>query len=122
MKPIYHITSAAEAKGAIASGEYAPQAFAREGFIHCSHRHQVCPVANRLFKGRTDLVLLEIDRLKLTCAIVEENLEGGAELFPHIYGRLPLSAIAQIHEFPCDTNGLFELGALGHSRRHRRRS
>lgn len=55
---LFHITSAAEAAKARRLGEYRPGGFAREGFIHCSHRGQVVPVANRLFHGRTDLVLL----------------------------------------------------------------
>ena len=107
MEPIYHITSAAEAGGAAKSGLYAPQGFAADGFIHCSYAHQVCDVANTRFQGRTDLVLLEIDRSKLPCDVVDENLEGGAQLFPHIYGRLPMSAVVRIHRFPCDESGRF---------------
>ena|SRR5439155_16789296 len=109
MEPIYHITSAAEA--AQSSSVYAPGAYETEGFIHCSYRHQVCDVANRRFAGRSGLVLLEIDRARLTAAVVFENLEGGAELFPHIYGRLPMSAVSRIHEFPCRPHGEFELPA-----------
>src|SRR4029078_6923961 len=90
-------------------GEYAPQAFGMDGFIHCSYLHQVCSVANSRFRRRPDLALLEIDPAGLPCAVVDENLEGGAELFPHIYGRLPMSAIVQIHEFPCDSQGIFRM-------------
>ena len=107
MTPIYHITSASQWEAARRSGEYAPQGFPIEGFIHCSYRNQVCPVANRLFKGRTDLVLFEIDRSKITCKVIDENLEGGTELFPHVYGRLPMSAVVRIHDFPPDEDGTF---------------
>jgi uncharacterized protein (DUF952 family) len=41
-------------------------------------------------------VLLEIDPSRLSCRIVDENLEGGVELFPHVYGRLPMSAVVGI--------------------------
>ena len=61
------------------------------------------------FIGRTDLVVLEIDRTKLQCDVIDENLEGGAEAFPHIYGRLPMSAVAGIHDFPCAESGRFNL-------------
>jgi uncharacterized protein (DUF952 family) len=108
---IYHIASAAGATQATASGEYAPEAFAREGFIHCSYPAQVCAVANRLFAGRDDLVLLEIDPSVLTCRVVDENLEGGTELFPHIYGRLPMEAVVRIHKFLRGGDGRFELPA-----------
>jgi uncharacterized protein (DUF952 family) len=105
----YHITTAREAADAARLGIYGPKAFETEGFIHCSYPHQVRDVANRIFAGRPDLVLLEIDPTRLTCAVVDENLEGGPQLFPHIYGRLPLSAVVQIHQLPCGDDGRFEL-------------
>jgi uncharacterized protein (DUF952 family) len=106
---LFHITSAAEARDAARTGSYAPAAFDDDGFIHCSHPYQVCDVANRIFSGRADLVLLEIDRTKLTCEVIDENLEGGAQLFPHIYGRLPVGAVVKVHPFPCGDDGRFEL-------------
>jgi uncharacterized protein (DUF952 family) len=95
-KRLFHITSEAEAKEAQRAGEYAPRAFEAEGFIHCSYAHQVPGTLDRIFKGRTDLVVFEIDPSKLPCLVVEENLEGGTQLFPHIYGRLPMSAVVSI--------------------------
>lgn len=93
---IFHITSKQEANAAQRTGEYIPQRFNEEGFIHCSYEQQVAGVLDRIFKGRTDLVLLEIDPSRLTCKVVDENLEGGSELFPHVYGRLPMSAVIGI--------------------------
>jgi uncharacterized protein (DUF952 family) len=115
VKSIFHITSAAEVARAMRSGEYRPGGFAREGFIHCSHRAQVVPVANRLFHGRTDLVLLEIEPATLACEVREENLEGGSEQFPHVYGPLPMSAVARVYSFPCDADGGFALPAMSSS-------
>ena len=89
------------------NGIYEPMAFAQEGFIHCSYAHQVLPVANRIFRGRRDLVVLEIDPSGLACPVVDENLEGGTELFPHVYGRLKMTAVIRIHDFPCDSDGGF---------------
>jgi uncharacterized protein (DUF952 family) len=97
-KRIYHITSANEARVAQGSGEYAPRDFQREGFIHCSYEHQVQGVIGRRFQGRTDLVLLEIDPAQLSCKVIDENLEGGTELFPHIYGHLPMTAVVHIKQ------------------------
>jgi uncharacterized protein (DUF952 family) len=106
---IYHITSADEAAAAARSGTYAPAAFDAEGFIHCSYPWQVLDVANRRFAGRDDLVLMEIDRAKLACEVIDENLEGGTDLFPHVYGHLPISAVVQVHPFPCGAAGRFDL-------------
>lgn len=109
MKPIFHITSAAEAEQAKVSGEYAPAAFDVDGFIHCSYADQVTRVANFKYRGGRDLVLLEIDCSAVPHEVIDENLDGGTELFPHIYGRLPMSAVVRIHKFPCGNGGNFEL-------------
>jgi uncharacterized protein (DUF952 family) len=61
MTPLFHITSASEAAAAQETGEYRPKAFSREGFVHCSYRGQILGVANRLFRGHTDLVLLDYE-------------------------------------------------------------
>ncbi len=95
---IYHIASEHEAEHAQRTGEYEPLAFAAEGFIHCSYKHQLEGVLQRIFPGRTDLVVFEIDPAKLPCQVIDENLEGGIELFPHIYCRLPMSAVTRIQK------------------------
>src|SRR5689334_18598893 len=111
MKPLFHITTTAELEAARTTGEYRPQAFAREGFVHCSYREQVAATANRIFQGRAGLVLLEIDPRKLAAKVADENLEAGRELFPHVYGAIPLTAVRAAHDFPCDPEGRFTLPA-----------
>jgi len=75
--PLFHIISKAEAQKAIERGEYEPQLFSVEGFIHCSYTHQVTRVANMRFNGRRDLVLLQIDRSKLPCEVIDETSRAG---------------------------------------------
>jgi uncharacterized protein (DUF952 family) len=104
---LFHITTAAEAEQARRAGEYQPAAFAREGFIHCSYGRQVMATANRIFRGRADLVLLEIEPSRLACPVVDENLEGGTELYPHIYGPLPFAAVIAVHPLACAPDGTF---------------
>ncbi len=106
---IHHITTSTEAEEAARTGRYVPEAFDADGFVHCSTRDQVIRVANFLFAGRKDLVLLTIDRAALTSEVREENCEGGDELFPHVYGPLPWSAIVSVHPFPCGDDGTFTL-------------
>ncbi|HEY2382163.1 MAG TPA: DUF952 domain-containing protein [Terriglobia bacterium] len=93
MKNLYHVTTEIEAREAKIRGDYAPKAFEAEGFIHCAYTHQLAGVLDRFFKGQTNLVMFEIDRSKVPCKVIDENLGGGAELFPHIYGRLPMRAV-----------------------------
>jgi uncharacterized protein (DUF952 family) len=108
---LFHIADASSLEAARRAGAYVPAAFGDEGFIHCSYADQVRAVADRIFRGRRDLVLIEIDRTKLDCAVVEENLEGGSERYPHIYGPLPIAAIRHVHRFPCRADGGFDMPA-----------
>lgn len=108
-RQIYHIASLEEWRQAESVGEYRPSSFATERFIHCSYRTQLLPVANRLFRGRDNLVILAIASNLVKSKIVEENLEGGTELFPHLYGSLPLAAVSDVIAFPCNSDGSFAL-------------
>jgi len=106
---VYHITRKADWDAALAAGSYAAGSLATEGFMHCSTAEQVVATANRLFKGRTGLVLLCIATDRVEAVIRYENLEGGASLFPHLYGALAIDAVRAVHDFPPRENGSFEL-------------
>ncbi len=93
---ILHITSAAAWADAQAIGTYTADSLATEGFIHCSEPHQVAWVANQRFRGRTDLIVLHIDPATLPADIRYENLEGGTQLFPHVYGAIPCTSVIDV--------------------------
>ena len=79
-----------------------------EGFIHCSFRDQVQGVADRFYRGLTDIVLLTVDRSKLNADVRTEN--G----YPHIYGPLPVEAVANVQTVECGDDGrLLVSGLLG---------
>jgi uncharacterized protein (DUF952 family) len=109
MAIIFHITNVEAWSKAKTAGVYAPEAFPAEGFIHCSTQDQVIQVANIRFRGQTGLVLLSIDTNKVTAPIVYENLEGGQQMFPHIYGELNIDAVVEVSEFNPDSGGFFHL-------------
>jgi len=108
MAIIFHITTR-EAWNEATEGIYLTESFPTEGFIHCSTRDQVVKVANARFRGQAGLVLLSIDSEKVTPEIVYENLEGGQELFPHIYGALNKNAVVKITQFEPGADGYFNL-------------
>jgi uncharacterized protein (DUF952 family) len=106
---IYHITSKKDWETAKNGGFYTADSLASEGFIHCSTATQVEVTANRFFNGKQDLVILEIDPQKVAAEIKFENLEGGREQFPHVYGKVPLEAIDRAIEIHPDSAGKFSI-------------
>jgi glutathione S-transferase len=112
---LYHITPDAEWAAAQASGEYRlstrGKTLAEEGFIHCSHTHQVVPVADAIYRGTADLVLLVIDPAAVRAEIREEALGNSGERFPHIYGPLNVDAVVDVLPFETTVDGRFELPA-----------
>ena len=92
-----------------AEGSYRAERFPIEGFIHCSTGDQVVQVADLRFRGQTGLVLLCIDTEKVAPEIRYENLEGGSQLFPHIYGEINNDAVVQVAEFEPTAAGFFSL-------------
>jgi len=105
----YHITSAAEWEAAQKQGHYEPKGFDRDKFIHLSYRHQLLTVAHRFYREQKGLVILMIDSSKIKDGLVEENLEGGVELYPHYYGGLPLNAVVDAIALDCNADGSFDL-------------
>jgi uncharacterized protein (DUF952 family) len=63
-----------------------------DGFIHFSTRAQVEETAARHFAGQDDLLLVAVDAARLGEALKWKASRGG-DLFPHLYGPLPLSTV-----------------------------
>ncbi len=115
---IYHLTSRNTWSAAQRDGLYRGDTLDSQGFIHASTAEQVTRVANAIFKGRTDLVLLCIDENRVQSKVIVEppiNPATGqpepnvTDLFPHIYGPLNLDAVVQVVDFPPDADGVFHL-------------
>ena len=114
---IFHITSQSEWQEAQARGEYVAPSLQTEGFIHCSTDKQVPHVANAFYHGRNDLVLLVIDESKLTSELKWEAPAGPpangisvTDSFPHVFGPIALTAVADVLVFkPDPASGNFSL-------------
>ena len=109
MSVIFHIATRADWAAAQAAGAYTADSLISEGFIHCSTAEQVIATANRIFRGRRDLVLLSVETSRVAAEIRYENLEGGTQQFPHIYGALSVDAVVAVHDFPPSADGSFAL-------------
>ena len=103
---IYHIATRTEWESQADAPRYAPGRYEADGFIHCSEQQQLEPVAGFNFRGRDDLVLLELMPTKLDPETRYE--QGGREKYPHIYGPINKDAVNRTIDVRCNDDGLFE--------------
>jgi glutathione S-transferase len=68
------------------------------GFVHLSYEHQWHGVLKRFYADRPDAFALVLDSERLGAEVREEPAEEGGELFPHLYGPLPLDAVVAISD------------------------
>ncbi|MER7891482.1 DUF952 domain-containing protein [Micromonospora sp. NPDC094482] len=100
---IYKLLPTTEWDDARAAGHLAGSAVDRQdGFIHLSGADQVVETARRHFAGATGLTLLTVDPDRLGDRLRWEPSRGG-QLFPHLYGPLPVAAVVAAAALPVDT-------------------
>ncbi|GJE58082.1 DUF952 domain-containing protein [Methylobacterium trifolii] len=105
MPPIYKICPRALWRDAEAAGRFSGAPVDRaDGFIHLSTAAQVAETAARHFHGQDDLLLIAVDAESLGEALRFEASRGG-DLFPHLYGPLPLSAVLSVADLPLGADG-----------------
>lgn len=108
---LLHICSAQEWALARAQGEYRPTSLAETGFVHLSAPYQIHLPANRLYRGRRDLVILSVALNLLDSPVRwEPGIPSDPEsmLFPHLYGPLPIAAATSVANFRPGSDGFFE--------------
>ena len=114
---IFHIASRDAWNAAQKAGQYTAPSLTSDGFIHCSTRAQVLPVAEKFYKGQAGLILLAIDPTRLSSGLKWEAPFDGAppsgvsasETFPHIYGPINLDAVVQVLDLESSVDGKFIL-------------
>jgi uncharacterized protein (DUF952 family) len=112
--PIYHICGRQEWQAAQAAGRYRGSSQdVADGFIHFSTAAQVEESAARHRAGQSGLVLLAVDPVALGAALKWEPSRRG-ELFPHLYGELPLASLRDLWDLPLgpDSRHLFPAAVL----------
>jgi len=112
MSLIYKLVARAEWAEASALGVYAGSQVDRDdGFIHFSTAAQVRETARKHFHGVAELLLLAVDAEALGAAVTWEPSRGG-DLFPHLYGPMPASAVRRVQDIALDGDGAPVIGAL----------
>ncbi len=106
VKPIYKILAGAAYEAARSEGLLLGTADdLRDDFIHLSTGHQVAGTLAKHFAGQEDLLLLTVDAEKLGAALKWEESRDD-DLFPHLYGPLPLNTILAAEPLLLDDDNL----------------
>jgi uncharacterized protein (DUF952 family) len=102
---IYHMCRGDEWQAARRAGVYCGSSQdAADGFIHFSAATQIVESAARHRAGQDGLVLLAVETRRLGAALRWEPSRGG-QLFPHLYGALPLDAVIEARPLPLGADG-----------------
>lgn len=83
-----------------------------DGYIHLSTAAQVEETLDKHFAGQAGLWLAAVDLAALGEAVRWEPSRGG-QLFPHLYGSLPLDAVTAYSEVHHEPDGTLRLPVSG---------
>jgi uncharacterized protein (DUF952 family) len=102
---VYKIVAADLWQAAGDSGAFAGAGIdLNDGFIHLSTGAQARRTAQLYFAGQDNLVLVAVDEASLGDALKYEPSRDG-DLFPHLYGSLPLTAVRSVRPLPVGAGG-----------------
>jgi uncharacterized protein (DUF952 family) len=107
---LVHLIGAQDWERAKADAEHRPPSLDDVGFVHMSAVTQVHLPANRLYAGRTDMLLLWCDPAKFDDAVRWEPgvpSDPQSMLFPHLYGPLPTAAVLSVSPYLPRGDGTF---------------
>jgi uncharacterized protein (DUF952 family) len=101
-----HLTAAAVWSAQAGGLFYLPEAYAADGFIHCTDGDaELIAVANRYYRGdRRAFVVLTIALNRVSARVVYEDAQ---RKYPHIYGHLEVAAVAAVRRVVRTTGGAF---------------
>ena len=132
VKTVYKLMTNEEWEAARAEGVYRGSALdQRDGFIHLSAAAQIAETARKHYSNVPGLVLLAIDAEILEtlhspeeegagsslpasplvhevckgCASLRWEPASGGDLFPHLYGNLPVTAVTSVTPAPLADDG-----------------
>lgn len=111
--PLFHLALARDWADAFVTGEYRASTIGATldevGFIHLSYIDQVAGVADAFYRGRDDVMLLAVDPERVNAEVRAEPAPGTGELFPHLYGPLPVVAVRGAYPLELTASGALDL-------------
>lgn len=107
-RTIFHICRREEWDAAVKAGSHGGSSQDESsGFIHFSGHDQVAASAAKHRAGQRGLVLVEAAVERLGDTLKWEPSRNG-QLFPHLYGRLPVGAAVRVVDLPLGSDGRHE--------------
>jgi len=102
----FHLVAEADWAASDVNAAYVPEAFAQDGFIHCTDgAAELARTANRYYRSDPRAFLtLVIDKTRVTAPV---RYEDAARIYPHIYGALNRDAIVGVVPVPRAEDGTF---------------
>ena len=105
---VFHLAHASDWDAAVAAGDYRVStrgmSLDEVGFIHAASAEQLAGVAERFYRDDPEpLVVLEVSEELLGFSVRWED--GGGELFPHLYGAIPIGAVTAVIPAVVDAAG-----------------
>ncbi len=108
---VYKIMSSAELKRMQDDGEFrGSPADVADRYIHLSCGSQLAATLDKHFIGVEGLMLVAVDLSRLGETVRWEPARGG-QLFPHIYGHLPIGAVVSVAPLEREADGTVRLPA-----------
>jgi uncharacterized protein (DUF952 family) len=102
----FHLTTAETWARQRDQSTYLPDAFAQDGFIHCTDGEQnMVDTANRYYAADpSQFICLVIEQERVASEI---RYEDPNRIYPHIYGPLNVNAVIAVRAFERDADGHF---------------
>ena len=101
-----HLTPEAVWQAQLPHATYAPEAFAAEGFVHCTDDHELLvEVANRYYRDDPRVYLvLDIDLARVQAPAFYDD---EARQYPHVYGPIARAAVTRVRRIERAADGTF---------------
>jgi uncharacterized protein (DUF952 family) len=102
----FHLVTQTDFDACAPMVDYAPESFARDGFIHCTDgADEMARTANRYYKANPGTYYyLYIDKSRVRAPI---RYDAEPRIYPHIYGELNRDAIVVIRPARREADGTF---------------
>ncbi len=106
---IFKVASREIYDASVAAGRFVGQPIdLADGFIHFSSGPQLAETIRLYFAGLAGQILFAVPTAPLGAALKWEASRGG-DLFPHLFGELPMSAVSHVAGLDVPADGIVAL-------------